>query len=61
MKVVGNVKHTQLSVYLHGDAPHVVLLIYPHEEGLLLVVEDAAAIGPVWGTHVEIIQLNDLK
>jgi len=32
---------------LHGDAAHVVLLIDPHQESLLLVVEDPSGIRPV--------------
>lgn len=32
---------------LHGDDSHVVLLVHPHEEVLLGVVEDSATVGPV--------------
>ena len=36
-----------ISALLHGDDPQLVLLVHPHEEGLLLVVVDAPALGPV--------------
>ena len=32
---------------MHGDDPQLILLVHPHEEGLLLVVVDAPALGPV--------------
>merc|ERR1719458_800918 len=32
---------------LHGDDPHLVLLVHLQEEGLGLVVEDSTALGPV--------------
>merc|ERR1711970_893659 len=32
---------------LHGDDPELVLLVDPGEEGLVLVVEDTAALWPV--------------
>merc|ERR1719507_1603573 len=41
-------EHTlDVTALLHGDDPELVLLVDPHEEGLLGVVEDAAALGPV--------------
>ena len=36
-----------ISPLLHGDDPELVLLVHPGQEGLLLVVEDAAALGPL--------------
>ena len=36
-----------ISALLHGDDPQLILLVHPHEEGLLLVVVDAPALGPV--------------
>lgn len=36
----------QVAAHLHGDQAEVVLLIAPHQEGLVLVVVDAAAGGP---------------
>jgi hypothetical protein len=36
-----------VAALLHGDDPELVLLVDPGQEGLLLVVEDAAALGPV--------------
>ena len=39
-----------VAAVLHGDAAHVVLLVDPHQEGLVLVVEDASGIGPVAGS-----------
>ena len=36
-----------VTALLHGDDPGLVLLVDPQEEGLGLVVEDAAALGPV--------------
>jgi hypothetical protein len=32
---------------LHGDDSQLVLLIYPDEEGLVVVVENASVVGPV--------------
>ncbi|GMT05175.1 hypothetical protein PENTCL1PPCAC_27349, partial [Pristionchus entomophagus] len=41
-------EHLQdVSSVLHGDDAEMVLLIAPHEEGLVLVVEDSATLGPV--------------
>merc|ERR1711934_138834 len=37
----------RIATLLHGDDPQLVLLIHPHEEGLLLVVVDAPALRPV--------------
>merc|ERR1711931_538413 len=34
---------------LHGDDTEMILLIHPDEEGLLVVVPDASAVGPVTG------------
>ena len=36
-----------VAALLHGDDPGLVLLVHPQQEGLGLVVEDAAALGPV--------------
>lgn len=36
-----------VSTVLHGDDAELVLLINPHEESLLIVVEDTTAGGPV--------------
>merc|ERR1719470_820766 len=36
-----------VAALLHGDDPHLVLLVHPQQEGLGLVVEDATALGPV--------------
>ena len=36
-----------IATLLHGNDPQLVLLVHPHEEGLLLVVVDAPALGPV--------------
>mmetsp|Transcript_31508 Transcript_31508/g.68707 ORF Transcript_31508/g.68707 Transcript_31508/m.68707 type:complete len:229 (-) Transcript_31508:673-1359(-) len=36
-----------ISTILHGDASDVVLLVHPHEEGLLHVVEDSSGIRPI--------------
>ena len=36
-----------IATLLHGDDPQLILLVHPHEEGLLLVVVDAPALGPV--------------
>merc|ERR1719347_2047963 len=36
-----------VSSLLHGDDPHLILLIDPEQEGLLSIVEDATALGPV--------------
>merc|ERR1719278_2171224 len=36
-----------VAALLHGDDPHLVLLVHPQEEGLGLVVEDSSALGPV--------------
>merc|ERR1719153_1072931 len=36
-----------VATLLHGDDPHLVLLVHPQQEGLGLVVEDATALGPV--------------
>lgn len=33
--------------WLHGDDSELILLIDPHEEGLVVVVEDTSAVGPV--------------
>ncbi|GMR30158.1 hypothetical protein PMAYCL1PPCAC_00353, partial [Pristionchus mayeri] len=38
---------SDVSAVLHGDDAEVVLLIAPHEEGLVFVVEDTASLGPV--------------
>ena len=45
-----------LNILLHGDDPELVLLIYPGEEGLLLVVEEAPALRPVplHGSNLEV-------
>merc|ERR1719288_551242 len=36
-----------VAALLHGDDPHLVLLVHPQQEDLGLVVEDATALGPV--------------
>merc|ERR1719327_2217361 len=36
-----------ISSHLHGDDTELILLVDPGEEGLVLVVEDAATLGPV--------------
>jgi len=36
-----------ITTLLHGDDPHLILLIDPEKEGLGLIVEDATALGPV--------------
>merc|ERR1719458_1392683 len=36
-----------VAALLHGDDPHLVLLVHPQEEGLGGVVEDSSALGPV--------------
>merc|ERR1712032_846733 len=36
-----------VAALLHGDDPHLVLLVHPQEEGLGLVVEDSTALGQV--------------
>ena len=42
------VKHClHIPALLHGDDPQLILLVDPGEEGLLLVVVDAPALGPV--------------
>ena len=38
---------TDVGTLLHGDDSKLILLIDPHEEGLGIVVEDAAGLGPV--------------
>ena len=38
---------SDVSTLLHGDDSQLILLIDPDEEGLLVVVEDASAFGPV--------------
>lgn len=35
---------SDVSAVLHGDDAEMVLLIAPHEEGLVLVVEDSTAL-----------------
>lgn len=37
----------KIATGLHGDETHMVLLIAPDQEGLVLVVEDTTANGPV--------------
>jgi hypothetical protein len=39
--------HLDISSLLHGDDPELILLVDPDEEGLLGVVEDTSALGPV--------------
>ena len=41
------ITHPDVTALLHGDDPELVLLVDPDEEGLGVVVEDAAALGPV--------------
>ena len=42
------VKHgTDIAAALHGDDPELVLLVDPGQEGFVLVVENAATLGPV--------------
>merc|ERR1719471_2276970 len=36
-----------VAALLHGDDPHLVLLVHPQQEGLGSVVEDATTLGPV--------------
>ena len=36
-----------VAALLHGDDPHLVLLVHPQQEGLGLVVEDSTALWPV--------------
>ena len=36
-----------VAALLHGDDPHLVLLVHPQEEGLSGIVEDSTALGPV--------------
>ena len=36
-----------VTALLHGDDPHLILLIDPEQEGLLLVVEDTTSLRPV--------------
>jgi len=38
---------TDVSTLLHGDNTELILLIDPDEEGLLSVMEDTSALGPV--------------
>ena len=38
---------SDISTRLHGDDTELILLIDPDEEGLVVVVEDTSAIGPV--------------
>ena len=40
---------TDVPSLLHADDTEMVLLVHPHQEGLLIVEEDAAAFGPVPG------------
>jgi len=43
-----SVKHLHdITAFLHGDDPELVLLVVPGQEGLVLVVEDATSLGPV--------------
>ena len=36
-----------VAALLHGDDAELVLLVDPHQEGLVLVVEDAATLRPI--------------
>ena len=36
-----------IATLLHGDDPELILLVYPDQEGLFVVVENAPALGPV--------------
>merc|ERR1711997_1085795 len=49
LDATGKTREDSLDVatLLHGDDPHLVLLVHPQEEGLGLVVEDSTALGPV--------------
>ena len=38
---------TNVSSLLHGDDTELILHVDPHKEGLLIVVEDTSALGPV--------------
>ena len=35
-----------VSAWLHGDDSELILLIYPHKEGLGIIVEDTSTFGP---------------
>jgi hypothetical protein len=36
----------QVGTLLHGNDTELILFVHPHEEGLLIVVEDTSAFGP---------------
>lgn len=38
-----------VATLLHGDDPQMVLFVDPHQEGLVIVMPDAAGVGPVAG------------
>lgn len=38
---------SQVSTILHGDNSELILLIDPHQESLLIIVEDTSAVRPV--------------
>ena len=46
-----------ITALLHGDDPELILLVDPDQEGLGLVVEDAAALGPV-ALHASNLQVG---
>ena len=46
-----------VAALLHGDDPELVLLVDPDEEGLVGVVEDAPALGPV-ALHARHLQVG---
>ena len=45
-----------VSAGLHGDDTELIFLINPHEEGLVVVVEDTSALGPL---TVEVASLQE--
>jgi len=38
---------TDISTWLHRDDSQLVFFVHPHQEGLVVVVEDTSALGPV--------------
>ena len=36
----------EVSALLHGDDTELIFFVHPHEEGLLVIVEDTSALGP---------------
>ena len=37
----------QISTLLHGNNSELIFFVNPHKEGLLIIVEDTSAMGPV--------------